>query len=270
MPPIHTDALVLRTYKLGETSNVVVLLTRERGKVRAVAKGVRGPKAKGKAALQPLSEVRVGLYGRQGADLYRMGGCELLRSAFPAGGMKAEAGLVLSYWAELLDAFALEGVAEDAMYRLATAVIAAAGPRDREAIPKDEPRPIHSGAAEDQGGEPRLLSRYMETWLLKLHGLYPPVNRCVTCLQALPPGPLRYHRPDRAFRCESCGPVSGPVLSTDARTFLAEVFGKAPDAVRAVAPGDSSALESFHQSLIEAHLERDLRSIRVLKDVARS
>jgi DNA repair protein RecO (recombination protein O) len=248
MPPIHTDALVLRTYKLGETSNVVVLLTRDRGKVRAVAKGVRGPKAKSKAAFQPLSEVRVGLYGRQGADLYRMGGCELLRSAFPAGGMQAEDGLVLSYFAELLEGFALEGAAEDAVYRLALAVLRAA----------------------EQGVEPRLLSRYMETWLLKLHGLYPPVNRCVTCQQALPAGPLRYHRPDRAFRCESCGPVSGPVLSVEARTFLGDVFSKAPDAVRTAVSADSSALESFHQSLIEAHLERDLRSLRVLKDVARS
>ncbi len=248
MPPIHTDALVLRTYKLGETSNVVVLLTRERGKVRAVAKGVRGPKARGKAALQPLSEVRVGLYGRQGAELYRMGGCELLRSAFPAGGLGAEAGLVLSYFAELLEGFALEGAAEDAVYRLAVAVLRAA----------------------EQGVESSLLARYMETWLLKLHGLYPSVNRCVTCQQPLPAGPLRYHRPAHAFRCESCGTASGPVLSSEARAFLGEVFAKAPNAVGAPLGADSAALESFHQSLIEAHLERDLRSIRVLKDVARS
>ena len=39
---LASDALVLRTYKLGETSKVVVLLTRERGKLRAVAKGARG------------------------------------------------------------------------------------------------------------------------------------------------------------------------------------------------------------------------------------
>jgi hypothetical protein len=32
---------------------------------------------------------------------------------------------------------------------------------------------------------------------------------------------------------------------------------------------DSSCLESFHQALVSRHLERDLRSYRVLKDVAR-
>ena len=37
-----TEALVLRGHKLGETSRIVVLLTRERGKLRAVARGARG------------------------------------------------------------------------------------------------------------------------------------------------------------------------------------------------------------------------------------
>ena len=85
MPLLSSDALVLRTYKVGETSKVVVLLTRERGKVRAVAKGARGGRPRYQSALEPLSEVRVGLYGRQGADLLRLGPCELLRSAFRAG-----------------------------------------------------------------------------------------------------------------------------------------------------------------------------------------
>ena len=35
------DAVVLRTYKLGEADRIVVLLTRDHGQVRAVAKGVR-------------------------------------------------------------------------------------------------------------------------------------------------------------------------------------------------------------------------------------
>src|SRR5687768_18316502 len=105
MPPIHSDALVLRSFKLGETSKIVVLLTRERGKLRAVAKGARGPKSRYQSALEPLSEVRIGLYGRQGAELYRMGGCELIRTAFlgPAG--TADGPLVLSYFAELADSF---------------------------------------------------------------------------------------------------------------------------------------------------------------------
>src|SRR2546430_2290723 len=40
--PIYRDVgVVLRTYKLGEADRIVVLCTKGRGKVRAVAKGVR-------------------------------------------------------------------------------------------------------------------------------------------------------------------------------------------------------------------------------------
>ena len=77
---------------------MVVLLTRDRGKVRAVAKGARGQRSRYRSALEPLSEVRIGLYGRQGAELLRLGPCELLRSAFRASGRGLEASLFLRTW----------------------------------------------------------------------------------------------------------------------------------------------------------------------------
>ena len=41
MREIEDDAVVLRTYKSGESDRVVVLWTREHGKVRVIAKGIR-------------------------------------------------------------------------------------------------------------------------------------------------------------------------------------------------------------------------------------
>ena len=123
----------------------------------------------------------------------------------------------------------------------------------------------------EEGTDIAVLSRYLEAWLLRLHGLYPSMNRCVSCEQALPAGPLRYHRPARAFRCEACGPVSGPVLPEPVRGVLADIFRQAPAALHGRAlPPDAPSLESFHQELIVNHLERDLRSFRVLKDVMRA
>ena len=46
MPSYRAEAIVLRTHKLGEADRIITLLTRERGKVRAVAKGVRRTKSK--------------------------------------------------------------------------------------------------------------------------------------------------------------------------------------------------------------------------------
>jgi hypothetical protein len=49
--------------------------------------------------------------------------------------------------------------------------------------------------------------------------------------------------------------------------FLREAFARAPAAVtRRSSP---AALEAFHRDLIRTHLERDLHSHRVMRDVAR-
>lgn len=243
MPLLSSDALVLRTYKVGETSKVVVLLTRERGKLRAVAKGARSGRPRYQSALEPLSEVRVGLYGRQGAELLRLGPCELLRSAFRAGERGLETALNLSYFAELLDAFAQEGEAEDDVYRLALTVVRAA----------------------EGGTDTAVLARYLEAWLLRLHGLYPPLDHCAACGAGLGAGALDYDAHARGFVCSSCRPASGPILPAGARGFLLDVFRRAPGAIEGGLPVDAKPLEGFHELLIGRHLERTLRSLRVLK-----
>ena len=58
--------VVLRTYKLGEADRIVVLMTRDHGKVRAVAKGVRKTKSRCGARLEPLSHVAVLMYHGRG------------------------------------------------------------------------------------------------------------------------------------------------------------------------------------------------------------
>jgi DNA repair protein RecO (recombination protein O) len=56
------EALVLRTQKLGEADRIVTMLTREHGRIRAVAKGVRRTKSKFGARLEPGSYVDVQLF----------------------------------------------------------------------------------------------------------------------------------------------------------------------------------------------------------------
>jgi DNA repair protein RecO (recombination protein O) len=242
-----TEALVLRAYKLGETSKLVVLLTRERGKVRAVARGARGARPRYQSALEPLSEVRVSLHGRQGAELLRLGQAELLRSAFRAGGRSLDAALFLSGCAELLDAFSPEGEAEERVYRLGLAVVRAA----------------------EGGASPELLGRYLEAWLLKLNGLYPPLDRCAACGGELPAtGPLFYHHTAHGFVCRECGPASGPELPSDSRSLLARLFRQPPDTLGDAVPS-ARVLEPFHRDLIAHHLERDLRAPRVIREIAR-
>ncbi|MBC7464195.1 MAG: DNA repair protein RecO [Actinobacteria bacterium] len=56
------QAVVLRTQKLGEADRIITLLTREHGRLRGVAKGVRRTKSKFGARLEPGSHVDVQLY----------------------------------------------------------------------------------------------------------------------------------------------------------------------------------------------------------------
>jgi DNA repair protein RecO (recombination protein O) len=249
MALLTTEALVLRGYKLGETSKLVVLLTRERGKLRAVARGARGARPKYQSALEPLSEVRVTLYGRQGSELLRLGHAELLHSAFRAGTASLEAALLLSGCVELFDAFCSEGEAEEKVYRLALGVVRAA----------------------EAGASPELLGRYVEAWMLRLHGLYPALDRCAACDGPLPGGGvLRYHRPARGFICSGCGVASGPELSPEARTLLVEIFRHPPETFPGPAGPACRELESFHRERISAHLERDLRSPRVIREMRKA
>ena len=63
------QGIVLRTYKLGETDRIVNLLTQGRGKVRAVAKGVRRPGSKFGGRLEPFSHVDLQLYEGRSLDI---------------------------------------------------------------------------------------------------------------------------------------------------------------------------------------------------------
>ena len=56
------EAVILRTYKLGEADRIVVILTRAHGQVRAVAKGVRRTTSRFGARLEPFSMVDLQLH----------------------------------------------------------------------------------------------------------------------------------------------------------------------------------------------------------------
>jgi len=244
---VTTEALVLRGYELGETSKIVVLLTRDRGKLRAVARGARGAKPRYQSALEPLSEVKVTLYGRQGTELFRLGQADLLHSAFRAATRSLESAMMLSSGCELLDAFCPEGEAEDRVYRLALAVVRAA----------------------EAGATPDLLLRYLEAWLLRLHGLHPPLDQCAGCGAPIGGPRLSYHRPAHGFVCGACSPASGPELGEAARALLVEVFRRPPEFFTQAAGPEARALEQLHRELIGAHLERDLRAPRVVREATR-
>src|SRR6266699_1226306 len=74
-----TEAVVLRSFRLGEADRVLHLYTLDRGRIGAVAKGIRKTKSRFGARLEPLSHVELLLHEGSG-ELQTITGVELLHS----------------------------------------------------------------------------------------------------------------------------------------------------------------------------------------------
>jgi DNA repair protein RecO (recombination protein O) len=149
MPLYTAEALVLRTYKLGEADRIVVFLTRDRGKKRGVAPNARKSRKRFGAALEPLTEVRISYFEKERRELVSLNYAEPVRS--PHSAPTPEALGYSHYFAELIDEWAAEADVDERLYRLGTSALAA----------------LVSGAPVEA------LARYFECWLLRLQGVYP-------------------------------------------------------------------------------------------------
>src|SRR5687768_10450982 len=118
MPLYSADALILRTYKLGEADRIVVFLTRDRGKKRGVAKGARRPKSNFMGALEPLTHARadVAEFEKEARELVNVNYSEASRSALSSGTVDGVG--CASYLAELIAEWARERHEDERLYRL--------------------------------------------------------------------------------------------------------------------------------------------------------
>ncbi len=116
------EAVVVRTYALGDTSRIAVLFSREFGLIRGVAKGARGPRRPFGAGLEPLSQVDVVLYRKDGRDLDLLSKVDVI-AAWPDLGFArvVHAQAVL----EFVDRLVWETEHEPRLYDLVLAAIAA-------------------------------------------------------------------------------------------------------------------------------------------------
>jgi recombinational DNA repair protein (RecF pathway) len=213
MPSYATDALILRTYKLGESDRIVVFLTRDRGKKRGVARNARQSRRRFGGGLEPLTYGRVGYVERERRDLVHLQYVEPIRS--PLAAPDGEALGYVGYFAELIDEWAQEGDPSETVFRLGASVVDAIA----RGVPVDP------------------LARYFEYWLLRLQGVYEADAR----------------------------------LSREAHDFLAAARALSPFAMGelAVSVRTLRELENAHRTLIALHLEKDLKSVRVLREMRR-
>src|SRR5713101_9065955 len=80
MPARETEAIILKTFPLGEADRLVSFLGRTSGRLRGVAAGARRLKNRYGSTLEVLSHVQIWYVERETRDLVRIQQCELLES----------------------------------------------------------------------------------------------------------------------------------------------------------------------------------------------
>jgi DNA repair protein RecO (recombination protein O) len=133
----------LRGRPLGEADRVFTLLTRVRGKVDAVAKGVRRARSSMGGRLQPLAEVRVSLHKGRSLDVITE--VRTIRSYW-SGLVRPDALATASLFAETIDLFCEPDLAQPEIYALLAGAVGAVAASESPAllVPRFQLRLLHA------------------------------------------------------------------------------------------------------------------------------
>ena len=134
---------MLRARPLGEADRVLTLLTRERGKVDAVAKGIRRPRSSMAGRLEPLAEARVALHKGRSLDVITE--ARTIVSHW-TGLCRPDALATASLFAETVDLFCEPDLALPEIYALLAGAIGAAAASESPAslVPRFQLRLLHA------------------------------------------------------------------------------------------------------------------------------
>ena len=229
-------AVVLRTYKLGEADRIVVLLTEQHGKVRAVAKGVRKTTSRFGARLEPMSHVRLLL--AQGRELDIVSQADVVETIAP---LVADLDHLTNGMAvlEAADQIALEREPAPHLYRMVVGAL----------------RTI----AERSG--PLVVPAFY--WkLLAAEGVRPELDACVRCGE---PGPLVAFDMDQGgVLCRACR--TGAALSDDALEVMRMILGgRLNEALDLPESRVTHEVAAHATRALEHHIERRLRTVAMFE-----
>ncbi|MGL5827803.1 MAG: DNA repair protein RecO [Nocardioides sp.] len=237
MPLYRDEAVVLRTHKLGEADRVVTLLTREHGRVRAVAKGVRRTSSRWGSRLEPFTHVDLQL--AQGRSLDVITQAETLTPF--SSGLGADYDRYTSGTAMLETAERL--VVEDKQPSLQQFLLLIGGLR---------------ALVGGEHGPGQVLDSFMLR-SLSVAGYAPSFDRCARCGA---PGPHRWFSPaGGGVLCGSCRVPGSASPTPDAVAALGALLSgdwAVVDGADARALREASGLVA---AFVAWHIERGLRSL---------
>jgi DNA repair protein RecO (recombination protein O) len=249
MPVHESEAIVLRQYSLGDSDRIVVFIAREFGKIRAVAQGAKKPKNRLSGRLEPLNHIQLEFYAREGRDLSQVRQVELIHS-YLGKNPSLQQVYAYSYFAEIVNEIVQDNQPNIPLFRLILASL--------EAGEKALPNPS--------------LVRYFEIWCLKLSGLLPNYAYCSNCGKCVKDEGFFAQLDAGQVRCQACAQGHGLKIGAPAASALQLMTKVSPGsfASQPLAEEAANDLEHMTQRLLEMHLEKQLKSYRILKEALHS
>lgn len=244
-----TKGVVLRTIDVGEADRILEIFTDDRGKIRAVARGVRKIRSKLAGHLEPFTYVDL-LLAKGRGDLPVIAGAKAL-SHYQGIRTDLDRVAVASYLSELVGKLNAD---EDVSRQVLSLVRAAF-------------------SALEGGYEPRLVADYYQWQAITLAGLRPDLYACVECGRKLFPNELAFSPGLGGVLCKGCVAVDPEAIAVSPeavkllRAFTERPFAEASGIM--VREPVRKEVTNLLERLVHHHLEREPKSRRFLNLVGR-
>jgi DNA repair protein RecO (recombination protein O) len=244
MPAKDTEAIILKTFPLGEADRLVSFLGRSSGRLRGVASGARRLKNRYGSTLEVLSHVQLWYVERETRDLVRIQQCELLESFHRA---QSDYGLStgLAVISEIAERVLPEQEVAEPMFRLL----------------------LLTTQEVERRGSWQLPIAYFAFWTVRLGGWLPPLDRCAECGRGFGEHPGFHFSQSSGLLCEKCRKPGMRPLGKGGRELAAIFARKKLDQIE-MTENRSKAMTELREaglSWIEFHSERNLQTREFLE-----
>lgn len=244
MPARETEAIILKTFPLGEADRLVSFLGRNSGRLRGVASGARRLKNRYGSSLELLSYVQVWYVERETRDLVRIQQCDLLESFHKA---QSDYGLStgLALVSEISELVLPEHEVAEPMFRLI----------------------LLTAREIEKTGTCSLPLSYFAFWTVRLGGWLPRFDRCAVCESSFGSRAAYHDSTEAGLLCESCRRPWMKALHGEGRELAERFAGERLDRITQSSLAAGTVKELFEASLswIEHHTERKLKTRELLE-----
>ncbi len=250
MPVLKSEAIVVRSRDLRETSLMLTFYTKDFGKVHGVIKGVRGSRAcYGGGAFELFAHDEIVFYERKRSEFFLVSQCDLLDFFYPIRADLERIGYA-AYLIELLDSLTPLGDKNEHIFGLLLKCLE-----------------LFSGTT-----SARRVARIFEIRLLSLLGIMPVVNSCVQC-RGSDVGPARFSLKLGGVVCGKCAGAdrtAGSILPGTIE-FIKHVERSDLDMVSRIKVSErvGRELEALLRKFLDYHIERRLSTVTFLKSIGR-